>query len=216
MNGSEHGSLSRENSQNEKNSQGVGEPKKANPIPIKATGVPAAVHTIQFGLDSTSFEAIDATLFNVRGGNYLKDKIKYPSQESAFDLVELSGFSTNEICRFSMDRSDSYYNRARAAGRKDFIFVMHFDLRPMHTVMIFELKKGVLESDKPFATCFKRFLDGNDEYKNKRLKLITSVVDANWVVKKTIGKPVPALIGTLHLSLFSLFPWVKFEVFFRK
>jgi hypothetical protein len=27
------------------------------------------------------------------------------------------------------------------------------------------------------------------------LKLITSVVDASWIVRKTIGKPVPALIG---------------------
>lgn len=49
--------------------------------------------------------------------------------------------------------------------------------------------------DPAFANCFKRFLEGDDAYKNARLKLITSVVDASWIVKKTIGKPVPALIG---------------------
>jgi hypothetical protein len=49
--------------------------------------------------------------------------------------------------------------------------------------------------DAPFANCFRKFLAGDDAYKNQRLKLITSVVDASWIVRKTIGKPVPALIG---------------------
>lgn len=49
--------------------------------------------------------------------------------------------------------------------------------------------------DKPFQRTWERFLKGDDAYKNARLKLITSVVDASWLVKKTIGKPVPALIG---------------------
>lgn len=53
----------------------------------------------------------------------------------------------------------------------------------------------VLEQDTAFANCFNRFLQGDEAYKNGRLKLITSVVDASWIVKRTIGKPVPALIG---------------------
>jgi hypothetical protein len=65
----------------------------------------------------------------------------------------------------------------------------------MHTVMVFELDKASLTNDKPFATAFERFLAGDDAYKNKRIKLLTSVVDANWMVKKAIGQPVPALIG---------------------
>merc|ERR1712216_1120655 len=32
-------------------------------------------------------------------------------------------------------------------------------------------------------------------YKNKRIKLLTAVIDANWMVKKAVGNPVPALIG---------------------
>ena len=32
-------------------------------------------------------------------------------------------------------------------------------------------------------------------YKAPRIKLITSMVEANWVVRQTVGKPVPTLIG---------------------
>lgn len=46
-----------------------------------------------------SWDYVDATAFPVRGGNYLKDKIKIPSQPCAFELVEISGFSTEgKVC----------------------------------------------------------------------------------------------------------------------
>ena len=47
-----------------------------------------------------SWEYVDATAFPVRGVNYLKDKVKVPSQPCAFDLVEISGFSTEgKVCQ---------------------------------------------------------------------------------------------------------------------
>lgn len=49
-----------------------------------------------------SWEYVDATAFPVRGVNYLKDKVKVPSQPCAFELVEISGFSTEgKVCRVS-------------------------------------------------------------------------------------------------------------------
>ena len=147
-------------------------------------------------MSGTSWDYVDATQHVVRGENYLSDKKKFPSKPAAFQLVEVAGFSTNGPCRFYSEMQDSYYQRARRAGRDVYIFIMHFDLRPMHTVMIFEMDKAAMQNDKPFATCFQRFLEGDDAYKNKRIKLLTSVVDANWMVKKAIGNPVPALIGT--------------------
>mmetsp|Transcript_25114 Transcript_25114/g.63390 ORF Transcript_25114/g.63390 Transcript_25114/m.63390 type:complete len:255 (+) Transcript_25114:276-1040(+) len=157
--------------------------------------VPAAVHSMQMDKEEQSYSTVDSTTFNVRGPNYLEDRVKIASAPAAFDLVEVSGFSTEGKCMFSSARSDSYYARARAAGKKEFLFIMHFDLNPMHVVMVYELNGDAMEKDTNFANCFKRFLEGDDDYKNQRLKLITSVVDANWIVKKTIGKPVPALIG---------------------
>ena len=72
---------------------------------------------------------------------------------------------------------------------------MHFDLSGSHVVLSFELNEEALESDPSFAMCWRRFLQGDDKYKSERLKLITSVVDASWIVRKAIGKPVPVLLG---------------------
>ena len=179
-------------------SNGAGQPpstKDPDSYPCLNFGIPPVDISIPRGTGGTMWDFVDATQHDVRGPQYLTDKKKYPSKPAAFNLVEVAGFSTNGPCRFYSELKDSYYQRARAAGRNVFIFIMHFDLRPMHTVMVFELDKDALGNDKPFATVFKRFLEGDDAYKNKRIKLITAVVDANWMVKKAIGSPVPALIG---------------------
>jgi len=170
-------------------------PKDPNTFPCLHHGIQPSNISIPKGLGGTSWDYVDATQHAVRGANYLVDKKKYPSQPAAFTLVEVAGFSTDGPCRFYSELPDSYYHRAREAGRNVFVFIMHFDLRPMHTVMIFEMDKGVLQEDKPFSTAFQRFLQGDDAYKNHRIKLLTSVVDASWLVKKAVGQPVPALIG---------------------
>mmetsp|Transcript_21033 Transcript_21033/g.57966 ORF Transcript_21033/g.57966 Transcript_21033/m.57966 type:complete len:309 (-) Transcript_21033:525-1451(-) len=170
-------------------------PAKGSVAPKVSHGISSEPHTLHLHDDENGWDYVDATQFNVRGHNYLKDKVKIPSQPAAFELAEFSGFSTHEKLRFASERPDSYYARARAAGRKHFMFVMHFDLNPMHVVLSFENLGDALEKDTAFATCWKRFLEGDDSYKNKRIKLITSIVEASWIVRKTVGKPVPALIG---------------------
>lgn len=108
-------------------------------------GVAPANHSMQMNLESQSWAYVDATQFQVRGANYLSDKIKQPSKQNAFELVEVSGFSTLGKCMFSTERPDSFFSRARMMGRKNFIFTMHFNLDPMHVVMVYELNGDALE-----------------------------------------------------------------------
>ena len=164
-------------------------------FPCLRHGVPHGTTTLPRGLCATSWDYADATAHNVRGDKYLSDKKKFPSKPAVFNTVEVAGFSTSGPCRFYSELPDSYYQRARRAGKRDFLFIMHFDLRPMHTVIVMELDKEQMKNDQPFTRAFQRFLEGDDAYKNKRIKLLTAVIDANWMVKKAVGNPVPALIG---------------------
>lgn len=61
----------------------------------------------------------------IRGQDYLRDKKKIPAQPCAFQLVEVCGYNTakGQDQRFSTERDDSYYARARSMGRKKFVFV---------------------------------------------------------------------------------------------
>ena len=164
-------------------------------FPCLRHGVPHGTTTLPRGLGATSWDYADATAHNVRGDKYLSDKKKFPSKPAVFNTVEVAGFSTSGPCRFYSELPDSYYQRARRAGKRDFLFIMHFDLRPIHTVIVMELDKEQMKNDQPFTRAFQRFLEGDDAYKNKRIKLLTAVIDANWMVKKAVGNPVPALIG---------------------
>ena len=161
--------------------------------------MPAEILTTPYSLrengEVCGWESVDATTFNVRGKEYLQDRVKIPSSSSAFKLVDFSGISAAEKVPFTTDLADSYTERAMSQGRKGFIFTVHFDLSGCHVVLSFELIEEVLEGDPAFAACWRRFLQGDDKYKSERLKLITSVVEASWIVRKAIGKPVPVLIG---------------------
>ncbi|EKX49469.1 hypothetical protein GUITHDRAFT_47973, partial [Guillardia theta CCMP2712] len=144
------------------------------------------------------WQVSDVTKTEVRGKNYLKDKQKIPSAASAFNLVSVHGFTSADKIRFATkDQRLQKWPRTLIPGtnRPKFMFVMHFDVEPQHLILAFELNEEVLETDKPFARTWKRFLEGNDAYKSERVKLITSLVQANWVVRKAVGKPVPAILG---------------------
>jgi hypothetical protein len=169
-------------------------PIKGSAEPKICHGIAPAFHTLELHDAVNGWDYVDSTTYKVRGKGYLKDRIKIASLPSVFELAEVSGYSAVGKIMFSTERADSYYVRARSAGRKQFLFVMHFDLNPMHAVMSFEVRDSI-KSDPAFETCWKRFLKGDDEYKNKRIKLIPAIVQANWMVRKTVGKPVPALIG---------------------
>jgi hypothetical protein len=170
-------------------------PPKGLAAPRICHGIPPVSHTLELHDEVNGWDYVDSTTYKVRGKGYLKDRIKVPSLPSVFELAEFSGYSSVGRIMFATERADSYYARARSAGRKQFLFVMHFDLNPMHAVISFEVVDDLFKSDPAFETCWKRFLSGDDEYKNKRIKLIPAIVQASWIVRKTVGKPVPALIG---------------------
>ena len=38
-------------------------------------------------------------------------------------------------------------------------------------------------------------MSGDDAYKNSRIKLVTSIIDGGWLVRRAVGRPVQAYIG---------------------
>jgi len=114
---------------------------KLQRFPYSRTGIEPAVQSVPRGLDANSWEEAEANTMPVRGAQYLKDKVKFPSLPAAFKLVEIEGFSTRTKTHFSTELASSFYNRSRAAGSKAFLLVVHFDLHPEHTAMVFEVRR---------------------------------------------------------------------------
>ena len=139
------------------------------------------------GNHPNGWEHIDGTTYKLQGG--------CASKSAAFSLRDVSAFSSSVKLPFSTDLPESYYLRARSAGCDNFLFVMHFDMLPMHLVGSFEVSGAVLAGDAPFERCWTRFVRGDDAYRNARIRMVTTVVKGNWLVKQVIGQDLVAYIG---------------------
>jgi len=179
------------------------------------------VGQLRKGLEDNGWDEGSATLFNVRGANYLDDKLKYASDPSVFDLIDVDMFvaDSEELSRslrydenqveeekeyseyegkrpnFFWPHEQSYVQRARKAGDDRFFFLVHIDAGIEHLVATFAVSNKP-EVDDPNYLCWQRFLEGDSQYRNSRFKIIPFVVEGPWIVKKAVGsKPIPAIIG---------------------
>ncbi|OQR91490.1 hypothetical protein THRCLA_08973 [Thraustotheca clavata] len=136
-------------------------------------------------------------LMMVRGPNYLNDKRKVVSAPPAFqliacDLFETGAVSVEHIC----SRPDNLVHREDC---KDFIFAINL-MMPGSTryslVLYYQVvDPTVLNDGSPFAELMTDFLEGTDEYRNERFKLIPCIVEGNFMVRQAVGS-TPAIIGT--------------------
>ncbi|XP_038725689.1 protein ENHANCED DISEASE RESISTANCE 2-like isoform X2 [Tripterygium wilfordii] len=127
--------------------------------------------------------------FRVRGKHFCYDKIKIPAGKHLMDLVAVDWFKDTK-------RMDHVARRqgcaVQVASEKGF-FSMVFNLQvpgSTHYSMVFyfvtkELVPGSL---------LQRFVDGDDEFRNSRFKLIPSVPKGSWIVRQSVGS-TPCLLG---------------------
>lgn len=131
----------------------------------------------------------DGNNFRVRSKNFFTDKSKIPGGKHLMDLVAVDWFKNTK-------RMDNLGKRSGcaaqvAADRGHFSFVVNLQVPgSTHYSMVFyfvikELVRGSL---------LQRFVDGDDEFRNSRLKLIPSVPKGSWIVRQSVGS-TPCLLG---------------------
>lgn len=157
-----------------------------------------------------------ASSIKVRGGSYLKDSVKVGSAESMFsvlgvDIVSNStaggGSSGGGGVKHCSAREGSYLNRLRAVCQASgldvpFLLVVNFVL-PFGNLLAYHYRPdgtngGPInverEGSVPAERLWRKFLEGDKAYRDKRLKFVPRMVEAPWVVKKMVGS-APALIA---------------------
>ncbi len=61
-------------------------------------------------------------------------------------------------------------------------------------VQYFTLKEELMKSASEASALWKRFITGDDEFRRSRFKLIPSIPEGPWVVKKSVGSK-PVILG---------------------
>jgi hypothetical protein len=133
----------------------------------------------------------DDSMFKVRGPTYLKDRTKIPSHKAPFECLAVDIYLTD--------------NPERNIARHDFVFggnapqedvlVVNFLLPFANFIAIFRVPP--LTDLAPYvAGLWTRFVQGDQQYRDSRLKLLSTVVEGPWIVKKAVGHgSAPALLG---------------------
>ncbi|KAH6824471.1 ENHANCED DISEASE RESISTANCE 2 [Perilla frutescens var. hirtella] len=131
----------------------------------------------------------DGNNFRVRSKSFCHDKSKIPGGKHLMDLVAVDWFKY--IKRMDHVAKRSGCAAQVAADRGHFSIVINLQVPgSTHYSMIFyfvikELVRGSL---------LQQFVDGDDEFRNSRLKLIPSVPKGSWIVRQSVGS-TPCILG---------------------
>ncbi|KAI3882923.1 hypothetical protein MKX03_007388 [Papaver bracteatum] len=131
----------------------------------------------------------DGNNFRVRSRNFCFDKSKIPAGKHMMDLVAVDWFKDTK----RMDHVARRQGCAVQVASEKGLFSLAVNLQvpgSTHYSMVFyfvtkELVPGSL---------LQRFVDGDDEFRNSRMKLIPSVPKGSWIVRQSVGS-TPCLLG---------------------
>jgi hypothetical protein len=146
--------------------------------------------------------------FSIRGPNYLKDKKKIASEQSAFRLltVDLINCQTplyDGICAHPTQRIQQALRREEETGIRElpeFVFCVNLCVPGppfYHKVSYFGIDnmEEILEETTPFGKLMNKFIFGDDDdFRNSSFKLIPRIVEGNFVVRKAVGSK-PSILG---------------------
>ncbi|KAF4678234.1 hypothetical protein FOL47_003296 [Perkinsus chesapeaki] len=146
-----------------------------------------------------SWSEIDCTEFKVRGHTYLTDKVKHPSESALMETVSFELFFCDDgevVCASTEPHCKAYW--LLKENPNCFFFTVNWRMAPFHCTNTFMVNKNApwlqSETDEPYGILMQRFLGMDDEERNGRLKVIPSVAEGPWIVKKAVGQ-TPAIIG---------------------
>ncbi|KAG7382657.1 hypothetical protein PHYBOEH_010402 [Phytophthora boehmeriae] len=162
---------------------------------VDSMGVVMGVQKLQTSLPEKMWGEPDASLFSVRGHNYLSDRKKIPSSPAMFHTVGVD--------LLSFDSPGERYNlsaRPDSIGRTSskFTFVVNMIIPGSdNTSMVFyfqPVRDNIFEDGSPFSELLNDFIDGDDQFRNSRFKLIPTVVEGSFIIKQSVGSK-PTLLG---------------------
>ncbi|AQK66282.1 Protein ENHANCED DISEASE RESISTANCE 2 [Zea mays] len=131
----------------------------------------------------------DGNNFRVRSKNFVYDKSKIPAGKPLMELVAVDWFKDAKRMDHVARRKGCAVQVAAEKG----LFALAINLQVPGTtnysmVFYFVTKKLIPNS------LLQRFVDGDDEFRNSRFKLIPSVPKGSWIVRQSVGS-TPCLLG---------------------
>ncbi|KAM6553198.1 hypothetical protein CsatB_013960 [Cannabis sativa] len=122
--------------------------------------------------------------FMIRGKSYLKDNTKIMGGEPLLKLLAVDWFKVDK----SVDRIALHPKclvQSEAGKKLPFILVINLQVpaKPNYSLVLYYAADRPLNKNSLLA----KFVDGSDMFRDARFKLIPSIVEGYWMVKRAVG-----------------------------
>jgi hypothetical protein len=143
--------------------------------------------------DSTGWsEPPNPSIFRVRGTSYLEDRVKIPSGPSPFKCRGVDVWMTDTPERHIARHPSVLGGRLK----EEDTFMINFLLPFGNFVSYFSVPSLKDFPNTQVADVWTKFINGDQQYRDARLKLLPVVVEGPWIVKAAVGNgSAPALLG---------------------
>jgi hypothetical protein len=137
----------------------------------------------------------DPNARKVRGPNYLTgDKVKVESGKSAMELLQMQWAFFDEP-KAHISACPEELVQQQHVGRTDrpFMFVLNFMVPTIGNFVMYMAKRRDSPVNPTFERMLEEFMNGTDEFRNDKFKIIPSIIDGYFLVKRAVGNK-PALL----------------------
>ncbi|CAA0812055.1 Protein ENHANCED DISEASE RESISTANCE 2 [Striga hermonthica] len=131
----------------------------------------------------------DGNNFRVRSKRFCYDKSKIPAGKHLMDLVAVDWFKDTKRMDHVARRSGCAAQVASDRGLFSIVFNLQVPGSTHYSMVFYFVTKELVP-----GSLLQRFVDGDDEFRNSRLKLIPSVPKGSWIVRQSVGS-TPCLLG---------------------
>ncbi|XP_051119777.1 protein ENHANCED DISEASE RESISTANCE 2-like isoform X3 [Andrographis paniculata] len=149
----------------------------------------------------------DGNNFRVRGKNFFTDKSKCNAGKHLMDLVAVDWFKDTKRMDHIARRSGCVAQVASARGYFSIVVNLQVPGSTQYSMIFYFVSKKLVR-----GSLLQRFVDGDDEFRNSRLKLIPSVPKGSWIVRQSVGSSACLLGKAVDCNYFRGLNYLEIDV----
>ncbi|KAE8690231.1 Protein ENHANCED DISEASE RESISTANCE 2-like [Hibiscus syriacus] len=131
----------------------------------------------------------DGNNFRVRSQHFCYNKTKIPAGKHLMDLVAVDWFKDSKRMDHVVRRQGCAAQIASQKGLFSLVFNVQVPGSTHYSMVFYFVTRELVP-----GSLLQRFVDGDDEFRNSRLKLIPLVPKGSWIVRQSVGS-TPCLLG---------------------
>ncbi|OMO90969.1 hypothetical protein COLO4_18731 [Corchorus olitorius] len=156
----------------------------ATPVNIDASQFNGSLHKGTDEADSNCWTCPSGRAFKIRGKTYLKDNAKVMGGDPLLQLIAVDWFKVDKATD-KIALHPKCLVQSDAGKKLPFILVINLEVpaKPNYSLVLYYAAERPVNKDSLLG----KFVDGTDMFRDARFKLIPSIVEGYWMVKRAVG-----------------------------